>query len=66
MLVISLSHGEVYTKNQIIVFDFVLASMPHCLFPATVVVQDLFDEFIPGAIWLVICIYALRKTPRFA
>ena len=45
------------------VFVFVLASVPHCLFPATVVAQDLFDEFILEFTWLVICIYALRKIP---
>lgn len=40
--------------------------MLHCLFPATAVVQDLFHELILEFIWLVICIYALRKIPRFA
>ena len=45
------------------VFVFILASVPHCLFPATVVAQDLFDEFILEFTWLLICIYALRKIP---
>ena len=64
MLVISYSQGKFYTKNQIIVFFvFVLASVLHCLIPATVVIQNLFDEFILQFIWLVICIYALRKIP---
>ena len=57
MLVISSSQGKFYEKNQIIVFlVFVLASVLHCLFPATVVIQNLFDEFILQFIWLVICI----------
>ena len=30
----------------ICVFVFVLVSMAHCLFPATVVTQDFFEEFI--------------------
>ena len=63
MLVISSSQGKFYTKNQIIVFVFVLASVLLCLFPATVVIQNFFDEFILEFIWLVICIYALRKIP---
>ena len=70
MLVISLSQGKFYSKNQIIVLlcycVSVLASMLHCLFPATAVVQDRFDEFILEFIWLVICIYALWKISRFA
>ena len=64
MLVISSSQGKSYTKNQIIVFSvFVLASVLHCLFPATVVIQNLFDEFILQFIWLVICIW---ENTRFA
>ena len=46
----------ILSKNQIIVF---LASMSHCLFPATVVVQDLFDEVILEFIRLVICLVLL-------
>ena len=42
-----ITQGKFYLKNQIIVLCvFVLASVPHCLFPATVVIQDVFDEFI--------------------
>ena len=32
------------SNNHVIVF--VLASVPCCLFPATIVVQDIFEEFI--------------------
>ena len=53
-------------KESNCVFVFVLTSVLHCLFPVTVVAQDLFDEFILEFIWLVIRIYALRKTPTFA
>ena len=59
----NISQAKFYTKNQIIVFVFVLASVLLCLFPATVVIQNFFDEFILEFIWLVICIYALRKIP---
>ena len=45
-----------YKDSNYCVFVFVLASMLHCLFPATVAVQDLFDELILEFIWLVICI----------
>ena len=45
-------------------FCFILASVPHCLFPATVVAPEgPLDEFILEFIWLVICNYALRKIP---
>ena len=39
----NISQAKFYTKNQIIVFVFIIASVLHCLFLATEVVQDLFD-----------------------
>ena len=54
-----------YKESNYCVFVFVLASVSHCLFLATVVVQDLFDEFILEFIWQVICIYVLKKISRF-
>ena len=50
-------------ESNYCVFVFVLTSVLHCPFLATVAVQDLFDEFILEFTWLIICIYALKKIP---
>ena len=43
---IILPRQNLYKESNNHVSVFVLASMPHCLFPATILVQDIFDEFI--------------------
>ena len=65
MLVISFPKTNFIQRIKLlsVFFVFVLASVLHCLFLATVVIQNLFDEFILQFIWLVICIYPLRKIP---
>ena len=62
---IIVSRRILYKESNYCVLVFVLANMPHYLFPATAIVQDLFDEFILEFMWPVICIYALPKIPRF-
>ena len=53
-------------------FLFLLVYHAALVFPATIVVQDIFDEFIKFILefyltgWQTVCIYAFMKIPRFA